>query len=337
MKKNTSLILIGPATSFMGSLLNLGSMPLVYKIGSESFTEIDKKRFGLMLLRGFGFCMLWSPYFVNVGLVMVLYDLSWQQIGGAGIMAAVLYSMVVAVFFRFTYFKKDTTISNEEKTSKNYYSFRSDLRKLGLYVILLILLSFSLDVVLNVSMLTIVSVLALIYPFIWAAGLRLFQDYIIYMKQQVHSSFTRLYNELAIFITAGFFGKALSISEAGDWLSQIIYILAGETVFWLILLLIGFAMLFAFLGVHPVIIIIGLGSSLTPEQFNVSPAFMGMLMLAAWSLATQISPFSGSVLLASNLINISPWKLVQKNAVFIFTVMMMFTMYLSLLHYLDLL
>ncbi|WP_156911655.1 hypothetical protein [Salibacterium aidingense] len=104
----------------------------------------------------------------------------------------------------------------------------------------------------------------------------------------------------------------------------------------LILLLIGTAMLLAFVGIHPVIIVLGLGSSLNPEQFGVHPPFMGLLLLTAWMIAVQISPFSGSVLMASNLMKVSPWKVIQKNAVFIGSLTIVMTIVLSIIHWLSL-
>ncbi|MFB4165939.1 hypothetical protein ACE1TI_19605 [Alteribacillus sp. JSM 102045] len=100
-------------TAFLGSLLNLGSMPLVYKIGSESFSCFENKKFGLTLLRGFGFCMLWSPFFVNVGLVLVLYNLTWQQIGG--------YGLIVAAFFPSIRFSKEEYVQKRISFIKSFW------------------------------------------------------------------------------------------------------------------------------------------------------------------------------------------------------------------------
>ncbi|MFZ4452354.1 hypothetical protein [Salibacterium aidingense] len=323
-------------TASMGSILNLGSMPLVYNIGYESFSTFENKTFGLTLLRGFGFCMLWSPYFVNVGLILILYDLSWSQIGGYGLLLAVLYTIIVWCFFRFTRFSREEWISNKQPVLQSRAAIKHSLHRLLAYIIILLLLSFLLELSLPINMLTSVSITALLYPLLWAGCTGLFQPYVQGGVQHVLSSFDRLYNEIGIFITAGFFGEALSLSQAGEWLSVVMMKGSHGIIPILILLLIGTAMLLAFVGIHPVIIVLGLGSSLNPEQFGVHPPFMGLLLLTAWMIAVQISPFSGSVLMASNLMKVSPWKVIQKNAVFIGSLTIVMTIVLSIIHWLSL-
>ncbi|RKD72779.1 hypothetical protein ATL39_1975 [Sinobaca qinghaiensis] len=319
-------------TAGMGSLLNLGSMPLVHKIGSESFTSFENKRFGLLIIRGFGFCMLWSPYFVNVALILVLYDLSWTDIGGYGLIMAACYSVIVALFFRSSVFSiPDERVNRSE--NKAPAALQKQLRLFLLFVVILLSLSFLLEMMLPFGMLTVVVLLGLLYPLIWAAVLNMFRSYVEEAHEEISWSFKRLYNELGIFITAGFFGEALSLSPAGEMLTRLLMDWSGGLVPALSALLIAVAMLLAFIGIHPVIIVIGIGGSLDPALFGVTPSFMGMLMLAAWTLATQFSPFSGSVLMASHLMNVPAWKLVKKNTPFLLTVYVVFIFLLSALHW----
>ncbi|RSL33395.1 TRAP transporter large permease subunit [Salibacterium salarium] len=324
-------------TASMGSLLNLGSMPLVYNIGYESFSSFENKKFGLTLLRGFGFCMLWSPYFVNVGLILVLYDLSWGEIGGYGIILALVYTGIVLSFFPFSNFSDDERIENVRSTQDNPQKTSSLLKACLLYIVILLVLSFVMEALMPANMLTIVSIIAVIYPLVWAYMVKIFQSYIHAAVHHVFHSFERLYNEIGIFITAGFFGEALARSDVGHWLSNGILQLSKGVIPALILILMVTAMLLAFVGIHPVIIVLGLGSSLSPDHFGVSPAFMGVLLLSAWMLAVQISPFSGSVLMASNIMRESPWRVVRKNSLFIFTLMIIITLLLSLMHWMQLL
>ncbi|WP_240375515.1 TRAP transporter large permease subunit [Bacillus piscicola] len=319
-------------TASMGWLLNLGSMPLVYKIGSESFTSFENKRFGLTILRGFGFCMLWSPYFVNVGLILVLYDLSWQQIGGFGITLSIIYALLIWLFFPLSAFKNGQMVDNNLEAEDNQNKGGRSLKPLLLYIVILLCLSFLLEALLPVNMLTVVAILAVFYPLVWAAAIKHGRTYTQEAAGYISSSFDRIYNEMGIFITAGFFGEALSRSQAGEWLSNVILASSNGIIPLFIIILIGCVILLAMFGIHPVIIVLGLGSSLSPAAFGVSPAFMGLLMLAAWMLATQVTPFSGSILMASHLMKEKPWKIMQKNAPFIVTAVVVMTIVLSVFH-----
>lgn len=319
-------------TASMGSLLNLGSMPLVHRISEESFSKYEEKRFGMTLLRGFGFCMLWSPYFVNVGLVLVLYDLSWQEIGIYSLFLAFVYTIVTAMFFPFLSFKDDrdhTLIQNETRIDRET---RRLLWAFAAYVIILLFSSFYLDSVLEINMLTVVSILALILPLAWSVAAKVTKEFLRAGAGHIKGSFVKLHNELTIFITAGFIGVALSETEIGEVLSEALLYMSQGIVPVFSFLLVGTAILLAFIGIHPVIIVIGLGSSLSPESFGVEASYMGLLMLAAWTLSTQLSPFSGSVLLASHLMKTSPLEIVKKNVVFILVIMFLFTFLLWGIH-----
>lgn len=317
-------------TASIGSLLNLGSMPLVHKIGSESFTSFYNKRFSMMIFRTFGFCMLWSPYFVNVGLVLTLYDLSWQQIGIYGLGAAILYALAIWIYFPKAVFKNDEKIVNE--TTKQVENEAVTLRPFVLYVAILVILSVILEWLLPFSMLTIVSILAIIYPFVWAFIIRIGDAYFQEVKEYATNSFTLLFNEIGIFVTAGFFGEALAQSGFGASLSEAVISFSQGIILLLIISLFVMMISLAFIGIHPVIIVSVFGTSFVPESIGVTPEFMAIFLLCGWVLSTQSTPFSGSVLMGSHLMKESPWKVSRKNIPFVIGVFILFTAYLMVIH-----
>ncbi|WP_236784371.1 hypothetical protein [Alteribacter salitolerans] len=301
-------------TASIGILLNYGSMAIVKRIAEESFSAYKDKKLTLNVMRAFGFCMMWSPYFVNVGLVLVLFQLSWFDIGGYAVVLAVVYLIVSWIFFRFISFKDETLVQQNDRnpvTSQN-----RSLTPFYIFCAVLITLSFLLDYLLHVNMLTVVSLVALLLPFLWAVINNLVKSYMQDVSEQVQHTFLRLKNELAVFISAGFFGMALSQTSFGGYVSEILFDASMGSVYLLSLFIVGLTILLAQIGIHPVIIIIGIGSSLTPSGFGVSPEFMAMLLLIAWTTSTQMSPFSGQVLMASRLMDQRPITVVRQNAVF---------------------
>ncbi|SDH05291.1 hypothetical protein SAMN05192534_101456 [Alteribacillus persepolensis] len=322
-------------TASMGSLLNLGSMPLVHKIGVESFTSFKNKKFAMMLVRGFGFCMLWSPYFVNVGLVLMLYDLRWQDIGLYGMILAIAYSFVVAAYYPWLSFSDDKEMNHHGAKVNDTNAQLPPLKGLVCYFIVLLLCSVTMEAMLPFNMLTVVSLLALVYPLCWAVFAGEGKQYIQASFQYMAHSFERLRNEIGIFITAGFFGEALSHSSIGEMLADGVLFISQGYIPLLVLTLCLSTMMLAFVGIHPVIVVTGLGSSLTPEHFGVSPVFMGLLLLISWMLSTQFSPFTGTILMGAQLMNERPITLLKKNAAFVFTLLFTFSVLLSFLEWMN--
>lgn len=301
-------------TSTIGVLLNYGSMAIVKRISEESFSSYRDKKITLNIMRGFGFCMLWSPYFVNVGLILVLFNLSWFDIGGYGLLLGGIYLIVSWLAFNKISFSNDPIIEQTDKKDRD--SYHQSLVPFFIFSLVLISLSFLLDYLLEVNMITIVSLLALVLPVIWAIFTKVIRSYIHDVSEQVQYSFIRLKNELAVFVSAGFFGMALSQTDIGLYISGILFDLSFGSVFLLSIFIVGLSIILAQIGVHPVIIIIGIGSSLSPEKFGVSPEYMAIILLIAWTTATQMSPFSGQVLMASRLMDQPPSAIIKQNITF---------------------
>jgi hypothetical protein len=324
-------------TSTMGIILNLGAMPLAYRIAGESFSQFTLKKMGIVILRAFGFCMFWSPYFVNVGLVMVLFDISWSSIGWVGIIIAFVYLVICFVFFSFIRFPKDEEVKPIASLKKDILpDSTKKILALILWSVSLLIVSFAADILLSVKMLTIVSLLALIYPLFWAAVIGSVSEYIHNIVINILQSFERMKNEIVIFISAGYFGVSLSYTTLGDIISSLIFNWSFGSIYIMSVLIIILSVSLALIGIHPVIIIIGVGSSLSPTLFGVSPQYMAIVLLISWSLASLLSPFSGAVLMTSGLIKESPWAVVRQNLLFVLVLIFTLPLILYGIMFLDL-
>ncbi|WP_051556311.1 hypothetical protein [Alkalihalobacterium bogoriense] len=317
-------------TATMGSVLNLGSMAIVHRIAEGSFRSFDRSKLLLVVLRSFAFCMFWSPYFVNVGLVLSLFHVEWKMIGALGFSLGLVYLLISAFFFYHIRIPQDEGIITEPTTLKGNQS--PSIRPVMFFFIGLFGCSFLFDALSDVNMLTIVSILALAYPLLWAITTKRLRLFVQDSVQSMKTSFARLKNEIVIFISAGFFGGALSYTTIGTQISQFIFELSFGSILAMSFLVILFAIALAMIGIHPVVIVIGIGSSLSPDVFGVSAEYMALLLLVAWTLATQLSPFSGSILMTAGLANRSPFLFMKQNILFVFTnvIVLPFILYLFL-------
>jgi hypothetical protein len=307
----------------IGLLLNFGAMAIVKRIIEESFSRYQNQKLTLTIMRGFATSMLWSPYFVNVGLVLVIFDVSWIDIAGFGLFLAVIYIAISLMMFKFIAFDNDPVIEQVAQDQKNIST--SSLRPFLTFSVVLISLSFILDLLLHVKMLTIVTLLAIVLPFIWALFSKIFKTFVQDVTEQVLHSFQRLKNELAVFISAGYLGMAMSVTEIGTYLSTFLYQTSFNSVYLLTLLLVILATALAQIGIHPVIIVIGIGSALSPAKFGVSPDYLALVLLVSWTVATQLSPFSGQVLMASKLMEQPTSTIVKQNLLFVCILAIMLT------------
>jgi hypothetical protein len=303
-------------TAMTGAILNYGAIAIVKRISIESFSSYNDKKLTLNIMRAFGFCMLWSPYFVNIGLILVLFDLSWFDIGGFGFILSSVYLLLSWILFRRISFPDDPIV--ERKRDRGPIHKQQSLVSFFIFCAALICLSFLLDFLLAANMLTVVSLLAVTLPFIWAIFSNVFKSFIQDVSEQVQQAFIRLKNELAVFISAGFFGMALSQTDIGFHISSLLFKASLGSVFLLSIFIVILTILLALVGIHPVIIVIGIGSALSPEKFGVSPEYMALTLLIAWTTATQMSPFSGQVLMTSRLMNLQPIAIIKQNIVFAF-------------------
>ncbi|MDT8861561.1 hypothetical protein N0O92_15185 [Alkalihalobacillus sp. MEB130] len=320
-------------TATMSTLLNFGSMAIVKRIADESFTSYRNQALTLTIMRAFATSMLWSPYFVNVGLVLVLFDVAWFSIGGYGLLLATIYIAICIIMFKQIHFADDPVI--ETKTADQIPTNSSSIKAFLAFCFVLISFSFLLDYLLPVKMLTVVTMLAVVLPLFWAIFTKILRPFIHDVVEQVESSFIRLKNELAIFISAGYLGMAMALTDVGSYLSAMLFQVSFGSVFIISLLLVILATLLAQIGIHPVIIVIGIGSALSPDQFGVSPEYLALLILIAWTVSTQISPFSGQVLMAAKLMNQPARVIIKQNVWFISIIGVTLTTCIYLLHLLN--
>ncbi|WP_143709628.1 hypothetical protein [Salipaludibacillus agaradhaerens] len=301
----------------IGALLNFGALAIVKRIADESFHSFRERKLTLHMMRAFAFCMLWSPYFVNVALVLVLFDVSWFGIGGYGFLLAIIYGLISMIMLRYISFSEDPLMEIEERKSDVTYRPPASFASLLIFSCSFVACSFIFYRLANINMLTIVCLLAIGHPLIWAIFTKITRSYLHDVATQIQGSFVRLKNEIAVFITAGYFGLAISYTDLGDVVSTFIHTVSLGHVYLFTVFIMLIALLLAQIGIHPIIIVIGIGSSLSPEMFGVSPEYAALTLLLAWTMATQLSPFSGQMLMAAKLMKAPRSHIIRQNASFI--------------------
>lgn len=315
-------------TLSIGFVLNYGSLAIIRQIADESFRSFREKQLTLHMMRAFACCMLWSPYFVNVGLITALFDVSWFSIGLFGMIMALIYALTAAFWLRFTSFSQEQIVENKPEPMEREASILPLLRFGGIFTGLSFLLYYMFDV----SMIVIVCTTAVFLPALYALIKKEANGYYAELIKDSSHAFLRLRNELSIFIAAGFFGTAVSATDAGTVISSRLADWTSGSVLLFTVIIIAVTTMFALIGFHPIVIIIGIGSSLNLEALQISPEYASLLLLASWTTATQVSPFAGQILMSSRLMKVTPLELSKKNMGFTAAAGTLLVLFLYSLH-----
>ncbi len=283
-----------------GSVINI-SAPIL-------FADRLARRDGLSrlasqsIVRVFTTCSGWSPFFggmavvltyvpnVNLGLVILLC-LPFSLFGLALVLA-----------------EASTRFSSELSVFRGYPVQFSSLWVPALLAVIVMSLSWWMPLW---SVLTHISLGALIVSIF---GLKLqmsWADMRQALVKQVTEHVPGMVNELSLFLVAGVLAAGLASVLASD----IEWVPAQHFGFEQAILLLGFMVLLAIIGVHPVVTV----SGATPLVLNLNPDpdLLAVVYLLAWSLGTCASPLSGTHLVFQGRYGISSWLAASRNWPFV--------------------
>lgn len=293
----------------LGILLNIASMSIVSHLLNETKKQYSNNLFSSALTRGIMGCSIWSPSFVGVAVVLHYTELPWIKIAPFGILLA-LISLILSIKYEQYHFKDyqkiKTLTQSETKISKETSKILKRLMILGISLIFTIVF---LELLTGLSVLVVVPLVSLLGPFfialIWGK-LPVFYDS---FKNYANNKLPNMKNEIVLFTAAGFFGHSLNIAKIGDYISEVIYYLNIQQSYLLIAILMAIIIVFALIGVHPVITVSTILITLPVSKIPLMPIQFTLTILISYSIATLLSPISGTVLVASGILKENPFNI----------------------------
>ena len=284
-----------------GSVINI-SAPII-------FADRLARREGLSrlasqsMVRVFTTCSGWSPFFggmavvvtyvpnINLGLVILLC-LPFSLLGLALVLA-----------------EARIRFSEELSGFRGYPVKFSSLWVPAILALIVISLSWWAP---SWSVLTHISLGALIVSIV---GLKLqnksWVEFFQVLFRQVTVHVPAMVNELSLFLVAGVMATGLASFLASDVISMSSQTFGSKQA----ILLLGFMISLAVIGVHPVVTV----SGATPLVLNLNPDpdLLAVVYLLAWSLGTCASPLSGTHLVFQGRYGISSWRAAARNWPFV--------------------
>lgn len=306
LKNNPAYTFYG-ISSFMMTLapiLNMGALRIVH--GFVENIKIPSKLLSRSYYIGFTPAVIWSPFFASVGIVLFYLDITYLSYVVFGVFFAILQMAVGIILFRpARAVAEAAALEREAESSAPDKRRKRDLYALAGFVFGLVLLLIVMEQVTQKSMLLLVSMVCCIVP----AGWMILRNQKKAVKEEISlykSKILAQKMEICLFLSAGLFGNAVSHTPVKQLLEQSMHWSAQQSIGILFSFIILFVTFMAFLGVHQIIVIPLILTSLNfaemPDITVISVAFM---CIFTWMLSSSISPL--------NAMNIIISQCVQKN------------------------
>lgn len=306
-------------TQLIAIFVNVGSISIMYNLIAAHPAAKNIRFLSAVLNRGFSGAMLWSPYFAGMALMTSQLGASWTEIVPWVLLLAI-GSIVISVLVEFKELmsKNENIYRQEDKTpgsgnSKVYVS-------LVLYLLLTMSSVLLLEQVVTYTMVIIICISAIVFPFIWSALTKDLGNFKEGIKHHLSAALPSMHKEITLFLAAGFIGGAIkNINLGAGYIEMLdIFTLPLPLVFAVTTMLIIIAA--ASLGLHPIVLVTIVASTISPEDVGVSANFMAVLLLGSWSISNPISPVSAVNNILASLTSRSLFELAKYN--FRFTIAM---------------
>lgn len=267
----------------LGPIINLGSIRLVDAMLAK--LKLPVKFLGKVYVRGFTSVITWSPYFAAVLLVIYYLDISITDYLFFGILLGFTQLIVGNILFL-----KDAKEMHIPDRDKGQTIVSLKLVKLISVFLLLTVFIFLLENILQKSMILIVSISVIIFSFLWSVIEKSLKPFLKELNQYRKATVLTYSNEIVLFLTAGFFGVSLSMTPVGYFIQKGMRLFAGYSELLLIFLTIMTISIFAMCGVHQIVTVTSIASSVNPVELGLDNIVFALILMSAWSVSSIVSP-----------------------------------------------
>ncbi|MBJ7536575.1 hypothetical protein [Marinomonas transparens] len=297
-KGNRGIIHTWSSVHLLGSVINMSAIFLVGdKLQRQSGTMTMPQY--SVLVRGLTSAGLWSPFFASLAVALsIAPDAKFYHLALLGIPMALCSCCITLWEFK------------RNDNSQTFIGFPIAISSLIFPVTLaFFVIIFHYFILLETPILSVVTLLSPIFVVVLLSFKRGLQNTTRQLKNHVQVRLSNMANEIALFLSAGFLSKTVSLAlmsvfgENWSIFSDFSFIEA-------ILCFLGICLI-SLLGLHP-IIGISLMSSLVPAT-SVDNTLLAFVSLSSWALGTAISPLSGINLSISGKYGIDNFLLARSN------------------------
>jgi len=305
-KANQLYFVISSLFFLLSPLLNLGSIHLIHSIINR--LKLPKQFLGRVYIRAFFSASTWAPYFASVFLVIYYLKIPIKSYLGFGLILSI--AQIIISYLLYTFWE-DKNIDLKIPTAN------SDIRGVKvlefIFVLIFIVCSiFLLEGIFETNIVVLITSIILIYTFIWTVYLRKITEFASHLKQFFRSIIPRSSNEIVLFLSAGFFAIVISHTHFGDFIN-VYWLRIGEvSIYLLIILTIIVISTISFTGIHHIVTISIILTTVDYNILGISDLTMAMILLSSYAMGAIVSPVSPANVIVANIINGSVYKVIIK-------------------------
>ncbi len=294
----------------LGAVLNVAGLLLVLSLRDPKLSPRDQMRLTAGAMRGFGAAATWSPLFVAMSVVLAaLPNLSWIEIAWRSGLVAASILLLAWIWNRIERGRGGSMTGAPPARLAPGTLARAVLILATLFVPVIWLFE-AYGLAIPIALGLVAPVMAAAWQARQApagaqgAGAR--GSAVARRGREVFQGLPGLRNEALLFFAANSFGLGLSAALEPALLAQLSEALPGDGMSIPILIMGGLVV--AGLGVHPIVIVVAVGTVLSPELLHLSDMETALALLVVWGMGAIMSPFSGNVLQVARLSNCSPFR-----------------------------
>lgn len=162
--------------------------------------------------------------------------------------------------------------------------------ELVVLLVLIIGLTMLADYYIIQSMVLSICIISLSFPFIWSLLKGKWRDYNIEFANHLTHTLPNLKQELALFLLAGLFSNLFVQSNWRTIFIDLLNFMLNDNYILFSISISLIIVLLAIIGVHPIITVTILVTSINPFVFNITNEYYALLLLYSWAVANTVTP-----------------------------------------------
>lgn len=334
---NRFYLLVSFISAFVGVLVNLAVVPLVYEICRASQRSSNKKLLSSAISRGFTTVTIWAPTTAAIALIVELTGTKWPVFFPFGILFGIIAGVVGYLMTIFEGKSEEISTSDALGVAEDFSL--SKVIELTFFGIILIVGIAIVSLGTGISTIIVVSIASLIYPVIWLGIIRRLPILVREFKgEYFKKKLPTLKNEIILFVGAGLLADSINYSQLGDYVPKLLALVVGHNVLSLTIVIIAISLALSAIGVHPIITVTIIGGTVQAASYGITPTYLALVLSISWAMGISISPSAANIIAVSGIVEQSPIQVgIRWNGLYVLMVATVLILVLTVLRIIGLL